>query len=222
MSAHIMVNDDVRLAIRDMKERARAMVSRGMAWRDYRHPLGRMHAPGIPPLPGAPWFISRGLDGIQRAANGFGLALSQNGSAGRALEKAAHAHHLASVVQNRITSLAATFGSDTRSSVNLFYLKHIADATILAAQACCQLQHGNSPHDAERTKLAVAWVVILACAATDAPAHNNAHYVPVLLDARVKEAAILAYPLFSAGKELNTTLDPADAIHAAFEALVLI
>lgn len=221
MSAQIMVNDDVRLAIKEMKQKARTMVSLGMAWRDHRKPLGRRHAPGLPPLPGAPWYVTKAITAFQVATDGFGLALGQRGSAGRALEAAAHAQHLAAAVQNEITKLAATFGSDTRSSVNLFYLQHIADATVLAAQACCQLQHGKSPRDAERTKRAVAWVVILACATTDAPAHNSVHYVPVLLDERVKAAAIHAYPLFSAGRGLDTTIDPADAIHAAFEALDL-
>jgi hypothetical protein len=40
-----------------------------------------------------------------------------------------------------------------------------------------------------------------------------------LLDQRVKDAAVKAYPLFSAGKELNETVDPAEAVHVAFVAL---
>ena len=40
-----------------------------------------------------------------------------------------------------------------------------------------------------------------------------------LLDQRVKDAAVKAYPLFSAGKKLNETNDPAEAVHVAFVAL---
>lgn len=221
MSAQIMVNDDVRHAIKQMQQKARLLVAHAMVWRDRHRPLGRRHAPELNPV-------------ITFIPNRFGLSPTPAGAAGRALAHAAHGRHPAHVhaalsqgaaqlVQHAITDLAPSFRADsTRNAINLFYLQHLADATLLAARACFQLQHGSTPSDAERMKRAVAWVVILATARPDAPAHADAHYAPVLCDPRVKQCAVLAYPLFTAGRPLDHSLEQAGAIRTAFEALFLV
>jgi hypothetical protein len=222
----IVMSKDLEKAVNEVKSQVRMHVMLGEKWRDFRKPLGAMHAPGIPPTPamlpipgmssshGIPPF---GLivKGVNMAAGMAGHAFGTQGSKGRALRENAN---LAGKVQHTITGLTQTISAlpEPQRSINLSYLQHLADATIVAGRACQELCQGNSPAK-DVTRLAASWVVTLGCSTVGLPLKMN--QPAALLDQRVKDAAVDAYPLFSAGKKLNETVDPAEAVHIAFVAL---
>jgi hypothetical protein len=211
----IIMSEDLRKAVNDVKNLVRGHVKLGEKWRDFRKPLGtRNPPPGIAPTPGVPP-IGMAVYGMNRIAGMAGHAFGTQGEKGRALRENAHVAHN---VQDSVTQLINTIDKlqEPQRSINLSYLQHLADATIVAGRACQELCQGKSPAK-EVTRLAVSWVVTLGCAIPDIPVKMNQ---PVaLLDKRVKEVAVKSFPLFSAGKKLNETIDPAEAIHAAFVAL---
>lgn len=213
-SPQIVMSVDLKKAINDVKNQVRMHVMLGEKWRDFRKPLGaRNPPPGIPPTPGVPAGLV--VKGVNMVAGMAGHAFGTQGAKGRALRANAH---LAGEVQNNIVNLTRATATlqEPQRSINLSYLQHLADATIVAGRACQELCGGRSPAK-DVTKLAVSWVVTLACSAVGLPMKMN--QPAALLDQRVKDAAIKAYPLFSAGKKLNETVDPAEAIHIAYIAL---
>lgn len=214
----VVMSDELTKAVNDLKNQVRMHVMLGEKWRDFRKPLGaRQPPPGIPPTPGMPIPVPIGLavGAVNMVAGMAGHAFGTQGSKGRALRANAN---LAGEVQFTITGLTQTIAAlpEPQRSINLSYLQHLADATIVAGRACQDLCQGKSPAK-DTTKLAVSWVVTLGCSAVDLPLKIN--QPAALLDQRVKDAAVKAYPLFSAGKKLNETVDPAEAIHIAFVAL---
>ena len=217
-SPRIKMSEDLKKAVDGVKKKARTYVRLGEKWRDFRKPLGARNRPGIPPTPGSAIPVGLVLKGVNVVAGYAGHAFGTQGAKGRALRLNAS---IAGEVQNEIVSLTQSIDklSEPQRSINLSYLQHIADATILAARACQKLCCGRSPSDKHRTKLAVAWVVLLACSVVAQPVKAN--LPAALLDKRVKEVANKAYRLFSAGKKLNETVDPAEAIHMAYVALDL-
>jgi hypothetical protein len=211
----VVMSEDLKKAVNDVKNQVRMHVMLGEKWRDFRKPLGaRNPPPGIPPTPGAPP-IGLIVQGVNMVAGMAGHAFGTQGAKGRALRANAS---LAGEVQNIITGLTQTIATlaEPQRSINLSYLQHLADATIVAGRACQELCQGKSPAK-DVTRLAVSWVVTLGCSAVGLPLKMN--QPAALLNQRVKDAAIKAYPLFSAGKKLNETVDPAEAIHVAFVAL---
>ena len=200
----VVMSDDLKKAVNDVKNRVRMLVILGEKWRDFRKPLGAMKPP-----------LGLVVQGVDMVAGMAGHAFGRQGAKGRALRAKAN---LAGEVQNAITSLTHTIATlpEPQRSINLSYLQHLADATIAAGRACQELCQGRSPAK-DVTRLAASWVVTLGCSAVGLPLRINAP--AALLDQRVKDAAVKAYPLFSAGKKLNETNDPAEAVHVAFVAL---
>jgi hypothetical protein len=200
----IVMSEDLKKAVNDVKNQVRMHVMLGEKWRDFRKPLGARNPP-----------INIAVQGVNMVAGMVGHAFTPQGSKGQALRKKAN---LAGEVQNTITGLIQTIATlpEPQRSINLSYLQHLADATIVAGRACQELCQGKSPAK-DVTRLAVSWVVTLGCSAVGLPLKMN--QPAALLDQRVKDAAIKAYPLFSAGKKLNETVDPAEAIHVAYVAL---
>lgn len=218
-SPQIVMSDDLKKAVNDVKSQVRMHVMLGEKWRDFRKPLGAMTPPGLPPTPGSPLPIGAIAGGINMAAGMLGHAFGVQGRKGQALRANAP---LAGQVQSNITMLLQNIDTlqEPQRSINLSYLQHLADATVVAGRACQELCQGRSPADKEVKKLAVSWIVTLACSNVGMSMSMN--QPAALLDQRVKQAAIQAYPLFSAGKKLNETVDPAEAIHIAFNALDLV
>jgi hypothetical protein len=215
-AAQVVMSDDLKKAVNDVKNHVRMHVMLGEKWRDFRKPLGAMNPPpGIPPTPGVPFPVGLVLGGVNRVAGMAGHDFGTQGAKGRALRANAN---LAGGVQNTITGLTHTVAAlpEPQRSINLSYLQHLADATVVAGKACQELCQGKSPAR-DVTRLAVSWVVTLGCSAVGLPLKMN--QPAALLDQRVKDAAVKAYPLFSAGKKLNETVDPAEAVHVAFVAL---
>ena len=196
-----MAKSMVQDAIRQAEARVMTEASLGAKWRDWRTPLGARKAPGPPGVP------ALGVLRVAVGIAGYGTD-PQDVVKGLAIRSAALQGRLASEVQRTIEGLARALETlpEPQRTINLTYLHQVADATIAAGRACQQLRIGRSPakHD---TRLSVAWVVTVGCG-----------LVPQL-DRRVKDVAIQAYPLFSAGKRLNESLDPAQAIHVAYVAL---
>ena len=210
----VVPGKDLKMAINDVKNQVRMHVILGEKWRDFGKPLGARKPPGIPPLPGAPP-IGLAAKGINMLAGRAGHAFGIQGGKGRALRANAG---IAGTVQNKIVELVRTIHKlpEPQRSINLSYLQHIADATVVAARACQVLCMGKSPAK-DVTRLAASWVVTLGCSATGLPVKKN--MPAAALDQRVKDAAIMSYPLFSAGRKLNETLNQAQALHIAFAAL---
>jgi len=212
----VVMSEDLKKAVNNLKIQVRTHVMLGEKWRDFRKPLGAMTPPGLPPTPGSPLPVGMIVKGVNMAAGRLGHALGVQGRKGQALRANAN---LAGQVQKNITGLTQAIATlqEPQRSINLSYLQHLADATVVAGTACQELCQGKSPAKRDVTKLAVSWVVTLACSNVGLPMKVN--QPAALLDQRVKNAAIQAYPLFSAGKKLNETVDPAEAIHIAFVAL---
>lgn len=161
------------------------------------------------------------------ALKAIGLSHEQSSSRGKGkrLKNAATETRLAEQVQENVTKLwAAIYGSpdSVKKAVNLGYLKEVEQATWVAAYTSQMLRKGKAPAPApkllgklrgmkgpskERVRLAAAWVVTLAC------------LDPRSLDKRVKDVAISAYPLLSAGVALNEVISPERAINVAYGAL---
>jgi len=209
----VVMSDDLKKAVHDVKNQVRMHVMLGEKWRDFRKPLGARHAPGIPPTPGVPAGLL--VRGANMVAGMAGHDFGAQGSKGRALRANAN---LAGEVQTTLTGLTQTIAglAEPHRSINLSYLQHLADATVVAGRACQELCQGKSPSK-DVTRLAASWVVTLGCSAVGLPVKMS--QPAALLDQRVKDAAIKAYSLFSAGKKLNETVDPAEAVHVAFVAL---
>ncbi len=196
-----MANGDAQAVIKSELQKAEALVKTNAAlganWRDWQKPLGARRAPNPVPFP------------IQAAAAVVGYGTHpQKFQKGSALKSTALSAGLAHDVQHTITVLADSLNRlpEPKKTINMVYLRKVADATVAAGRACQQLRRGQSPSKNE-TRLACAWVVCVGCG-----------FVP-RLDQRVKEAAIKAYPLFSAGKRLNETVAPSQAIHVGYVAL---
>jgi hypothetical protein len=166
---------------------------------DWRKPLGALKAP--PPTGAAV------IGAVTKMAFGVGMDF-QNMQRGNALKNAAKRDSLASNLQQTIESLAGVIASlpEPQKSINLEYLDMIADATVAAGRACQKLRSGRDPSKKE-TRWAASCVVTLACGLVEK------------IDPRVKNAAVQAYPLMSAGKKLNTIADPIRAINVSYIAL---
>ena len=190
-----MSNGEAQTVLKQAEAQVKSHVSLGASWRDWDKPLGARKAPPIPVV------------GKVAALAGFGADM-QNVVKGYALRAAAVDANLAAAVQREIEALAPTIAGllEPQQTINLAYLRTLANCTIVAGKASQQMRKGLRPSKGE-TQLAAAWVVTMGCGLLPR------------LDARVKGAAIKAFPLFTAGKALNEFVDPAQAIHAAYVAL---
>ena len=196
----VMANGQVTALLKQEQAHVKVLAGLGEKWRDWDKPLGARKAP--PPM------VPGGLAvKIAARAAGYGTDL-QNVMKGRALKSAATEAGLAGEVQREIEGIAPKIGAlhEPQRSINLAYLNYVADGTVAAARACQKMRRGKSAPKKE-TQMAVAWVVTIGCG-----------LVPKL-DQRVKNAAIRAYPLCAAGRKLDESVGPEQAIHAAYEAL---
>ena len=233
MPLNIVASPEVEQGLKIVRERVQTEVRLGLSWMNKCKPLGRMRAPSEHgPLPPAiqdgltDLVVEAGVLAVEALASipgACGYALGPKGQRGRALQQWAlkneHARHIQNEVASATLLHSLSYLPEPGRSFNLSCLDRLHKATRVAAQACQRLRQGETPPK-EITRVAVGWVVVMAClVSSERVRDREGKPVMLRLNSSVKTAAIHAYPLFTAGKRLNETIGPEEALNVAFAAL---